>query len=446
MEEMLSRLSADDPLNAGTLADALDTARRLAIGGQMRETAARISGVELSAARQSEQQVLDSLKQLLESLSARRDYELARTAASLRQAASDLGALRKRGEQTAAELDAAAANPAAEAQRRELARLKRTLEELAKESEQLARRLARLRAPRAAASLAQAAKAGAAASQAADSGDAQQARQQMRDAQQQLEQAEQELARAVAQAEEELAREQLAQIEQLIAGLAARQKNVAAETQRLEAARDSAGHLAQPQLAALRELAAEQRLLADEANQQRPRLAAAGAFGLALEGAVEAMGRASGLLQRGQTGVVVQDAEKQALTYLEQILEALRPDSQPPSASPPGEDEQQQPMPQRSPGNLAGVMAELKLLKLLQEQINRRTLELEAKRAKGAPLSAEEEQELNILARQQGRLADMVLGLIQAAADRPEDHPEREKPAGPKDKTLDAELLRGLEN
>jgi len=38
-----------------------------------------------------------------------------------------------------------------------------------------------------------------------------------------------------------------------------------------------------------------------------------------------------------------------------------------------------------------------------------------------------------------------VLGLIQAAAERPEDHTEVEKPAEPKSNPLDAELLRGLE-
>ena len=49
MEEMLVRLEASDPLAAGTLADALDTARRLAIGGRMREAAAQLTEVQARA-------------------------------------------------------------------------------------------------------------------------------------------------------------------------------------------------------------------------------------------------------------------------------------------------------------------------------------------------------------------------------------------------------------
>ena len=109
----------------------------------------------------------------------------------------------------------------------------------------------------------------------------------------------------------------------MIAGIVSRQKNVIAETQRLEARRDSDGRLEASEQAALKNLASEERLLADEVDQLRPRFAAAAAFAFALENCAQSMRRAGVLLARGQTDEAVLDAERAALTHLEQILNAL---------------------------------------------------------------------------------------------------------------------------
>jgi hypothetical protein len=449
MEEMLARLQATDALAAGTLADALDTARRLAIGGQMREAAAQLKQLQLGQARQTEQLVLDGLKQLLEALSLRRDYELARTVTSLRDAASALGGLLSRNSRLQAELAAAAALPAPESRRRELERLQRELERLAKESQKLGRKLQRLQAPRPAAALGQAAASSGAAAQAAAGGEAEQAREQTGQAQSRLEEAQQELAQSLAQAEQELLTEQLARVEQLIAGLAARQKNVLAEMLRIETARQPEQALAAPQAAALRNLASEEQLLADETGQLRPKLEAAEAFGFALEGAAEQMRVAAGRLQRGQSGSTAQNPAQAALVRLNQILEALRPDEPMASSDPSPSHPQQQPG--APPGEQSGVAAELKLLKLLQQEVNRRTAELETIRAKNGRLTADEQVEQDSLSREQGRLADMVLNMIRATPQRPEDNPDllpgptQPLTDGEGPKPLDEELLRELE-
>jgi hypothetical protein len=179
------------------------------------------------------------------------------------------------------------------------------------------------------------------------------------------------------------------------------------------------------QQAALRSAAAEERLLADEADQLRPRLDAAPAFAFALEGIIDRLRQAAAGLQRGETGESVQQLEQAALARLEQMLSALKPDESAASEDkPPPDQGQSPPMAQPPPGDLAGAMAELKLLKLLQEEINRRTTELEGSRAKSGQLSPAEEEELAALAREQGRLADMVYNLIEATTPRPEDNPE----------------------
>src|SRR5206468_6370628 len=133
------RLTADDPLAAAALADALESARRLAIVEQMRQSASRLAQLQLGQARETEQLVLDGLKQLSESLSTRRDYELARNLDALRQAAAELRGFARRGAKAEAELDAIAVQPQ-ETRRKELERLRRELDELGKNSQQLARR------------------------------------------------------------------------------------------------------------------------------------------------------------------------------------------------------------------------------------------------------------------------------------------------------------------
>ena len=119
------------------------------------------------------------------------------------------------------------------------------------------------------------------------------------------------------------------------------------------------------------------------------------------------------------------------------MLAALK--SEEPAAGedmPPPNQEGNPPMGQ-PPGNLAGAMAELKLLKLLQEEINRRTAELEESRAKDGQLSPAVEDELAALAREQGRLADMVYNLIEATAPRPEDDPDALPDPLPKEREVE---------
>jgi hypothetical protein len=418
MEELLARLTAEDPLAAAALADSLDAARRLAIGGRMREAASRLAQTQLSQARQVEQEVLDALKQLLEALSTRRDYELARSLASLRQASTELHGIVQRTAKIEAELAGLSAQ-LPENRQRQLERLRRELEQVAQDAQKLARRLQRLQAPRAAAATAEAGSSGSAAAQAASGNNAAEAEQQAENARRRLEEAEEQLTQAIAQVEEELAREQLARVEQMIAGLAIRQRNALAETERLERLREADGRLDAVAQGSVRNIAAEQRLLADEADQLLPRLSAAATFRFALEGSSSQMRKASVFLLRGQTAAATQDAQRAALSRLEQILAALRADQQSPSdeaASP-----NQKPGPQQQISDLAGIKAELKLLQLLQQSINTRTQELEALRTNVGTLTSDQEQQLDLLAREQGRLAEIVLELIQANVPRPED-------------------------
>ena len=90
-----------------------------------------------------------------------------------------------------------------------------------------------------------------------------------------------------------------------------------------------------------------------------------------------------------------------------------RPMDTPPPPDPPGG--------QKDPFS---SLAALKLLQLLQGEINRRTQELEAIRLREGKLTDEQTQVLDVLAAEQGRLAEMVLNLIRESVQRPEDNPD----------------------
>jgi hypothetical protein len=428
MEAMLARLTATDPVAASKLADALSAARRLAIGGRMRTAADELGRVRLSPAREAQTAALDGLTELLDVLSSRRDDDLARSTQALRGAASDLAGMIAAQQALQQEIEAAEADADAANQKRRLERLARELAQLEQQIQDLSRRLQRLGAPRAAAAVGAAGQRAGAAAQQAAAGDADQAQQENEQAGSRLEEAQREVATAIAQAEQELAQQQLAQMQQWIEGLLARQKNVVSEAERLEQTRQAAGgQLPDPEQATLRSLAGEQRAVADETEHLRQKLSAAAAFEFALSAARKDMQSASDALGHGQTGPTAARPAQSAAQRLAQMLEALAPDTGTPGPAPPSESPPPPPAGEGGQKDPFTNLAELKLLELLQQEVNRRTaqVEVEAARQRGpaGDLSAELLREMEALSAEQGRLAEMVLELIRESAVAPEDDP-----------------------
>ena len=132
------------------------------------------------------------------------------------------------------------------------------------------------------------------------------------------------------------------------------------------------------------------------------------------------MGTAAGLLEQRQTGAATQTVEGQALAKLELLLEALKPEA--PAASPnnsgggaPGQGE-------KPPAGLQSVN-ELKLLKLMQQQLNLRAQRLQEAVDRGGKLTDEQRQQYAGLGEEQGRLAELTLQLLRAQPQNPEDNP-----------------------
>ena len=158
-----------------------------------------------------------------------------------------------------------------------------------------------------------------------------------------------------------------------------------------------------------------QRTLQEDVVRLGANLEAAGAFHLALSAIARDMGGAADLLERRDTAAAAQQFEQSALERLALLIEALKPE--PPEKKP----DEGEPPPKPDSQTQRGVqsLAELKLLRLLQQQINGRTRQLQEAVAKAGKLDAEHRRQYDELAAEQERLAALVDKMITAEADAP---------------------------
>jgi hypothetical protein len=211
---------------------------------------------------------------------------------------------------------------------------------------------------------------------------------------------------------EESAVEKTARLSETVKNLHRRQKDVLINTQHTEQMRQSQGRLGRAELPALGDLARLQRALQVDAAGLGGQFAG-DVFGLALDGISRDMDRAAGLLDRGLTGEETQQAQSAALHRLELVLEALKPET--PQTQPStganvpemGEGKEGQKVPQRTIS-----LAELKLLKMLQREINARTVALAQSLGPNGKPTDQQRRQYAQLAEEQNRLAEMVMKMV----------------------------------
>ncbi|HAY82831.1 MAG TPA: hypothetical protein DCY79_23730, partial [Planctomycetaceae bacterium] len=453
MDKMQAELADTDPLAAATIADALDAARRNAVSSQMRESGRSVEKGQAGQASNLQKQAMAGLKEVQDVLSNRRESELGRLTEKLREAEADVADLKTQQSALTRKLKSLESDQQKKPadKQRELMRLAREQEQLAKQAEAMRRRLQRLRAEKPGSTMEEAAATMQQGAQAGQQGEQQSALENAQQSEKLLEQAEQQLQQEAQKKEQDLLNEQLVRLEQTITGFIKRQTTVNQRTLEFETLRESQdGSLKRSQLASVGDLAAEQRLMADDARALSEKLEQAETFVFALRGAMQEMARSASGLERRETGQDTQQAQANALVRLNQLKEALKPDlkegpQQPPQQQQGGEGGQNQ----QPPADGIQRLAELKLVKLLQEEVNRRTLELEQQRQMSGMLTDAQADELVDLSEQQGKLAEMILNLVQQVMENPEDNPEDlpdvRDDEGLDDEGLDDELLRELD-
>ncbi len=311
MEQAAGQLRPGDPLAADTVLDALDQARRLGVAAEMRTAGAEIGQNQIGQAAAGQKQIAQDLQEVLDIL-ANRQAEAARLVKRLRQVESDLSALEQQQAGLAKQIDAKTEAGGNEA-RRELERLAVEQQRLRQEAERLARQLERLQSDRAAAAAGQAAEEMDQAGQRAAAGDRAGASGQAAAARQSLADARGQLAERLRQAAAELAFEQIARLDDLIKHLRRQQRNALDEARRLWQLERSQGNLTRAQASSVGDLGRLQHSLQDDTARLAKQLAGAGAFQLALGGAVGEMQDAAASLDRRQTGPPTQEPQGRAL-------------------------------------------------------------------------------------------------------------------------------------
>jgi hypothetical protein len=237
--------------------------------------------------------------------------------------------------------------------------------------------------------------------------------------------------------EAQLAMEQQARLQDTVKYLQQREDRIAVETREF-ADMERGGGLTRTQISSLLELAHQQDLLRDETGRVVQSLNPANIFRMALSAAVDEMGRAFTLLEQRQTGPATQQSEQNAIDRLKLILTAMEPEKpgeKPANGGGPSNQGDQQGGPQGgSPAGGVLPLAQLKLLKLLQEDLNVRTQRLNQAEAAGKP-AEELRTQYERLLEEQGRLSELTFQLLRPQSpDNGEPAEDVIEPTEPKEK------------
>ena len=422
MGDAEEKVAESDPIAADSIKDALEHAAKKSLSRRMHETAGNVEKNRLGQASTQQGQLGKDIKEMHNVLSNRTENELSRLVKKLREAEKELKAAAEKQQRLRKKFKEAEAEKDEEEKKRKLRRLAAEQKKLEEEVDQLRRKLRRLQANKASRALAGAGEQMRQAGQAGDQGDQQQAEDAAKGAEKQLEEAQQELAEARKQAEQLLLAEKLAKLADQLASLTRRQQGLIDERVRLETLRQKMGRLTRGQLGSVADLGHAQDGLRADTEQTAQQLAEAEVFRLALDRAAKAMGRAERRLAELVTDESVEMPQQQALDQLAMIEAALNPkdEGKPKEGSEGGGGggggEQQ--------GDGIHTIAELRLIKLLQQSLNDRTIELSDELVGDTEPTQDQIDELMEMSDQQRRLADYMFKLLETAAADPEDDPD----------------------
>jgi hypothetical protein len=422
MDQLARQLSdANDPA-AGTVTDAVELSHKQAIGTNMQQTATDLSENRVGRALERESKIAEDLQQLLNVLRNEGERRPQQLADSLKQAGQRLAVLQQQLAGLRQQIAQAeqAPNAATPAQQRQLGEQQQNMK---RDIERLARDLDRLQAADASQSTKSAAnqlnngapnaKQGGANAQQPSSSN------QVQKAEEDLQRASQQLAERRQQAEDDLAVQFVRRFQTELTEMVHRQQQVIKKTVELDAARKGSPALSAEQIKIISDLAQEENRLADQAKMHSDLLFGLAPVRVSLEEAERRLGVAGKLLGERQTGQQAQSAEQLALARLEGMMRAFAQTasdaSQKPNANgapPAGANNNQPQQPQRRP---TFELLEVKMLRMLQADLNDRTRQHEQRMAEAAGNQAAKaglDQEARELAAEQGRLAELVQKMV----------------------------------
>jgi hypothetical protein len=417
LREAAQGLQASNRDAAQDAAATLKSLQRADPQSRMREIGGQLAQNNVGQAMAQQHQLLDELRKLDRTFSQRPENDLQSLVARMTEAGQkieslrkDQESLRKRTEQRAKRNDSKS-DPELEALRKEQNRL-------AEGAEETARELRRLGADAPTESLRQAGSRMSQAEEQLQRGRSASAGAQQKQAVDELDRATAALRQSKKQATQQLAQQSLVRVADELAGLAARQKTVVDETKRLDSERAQAARWTRGQLRSLQSAAGIEHQLRDETARIADRLQNADVYAWVLRRGAGEMQQAADRLKTQFTDPKTVALEIDAWSRLRDLAQLLKPDNS--STADPAQKEESSGSSSPSEGDGIPLIAQLKLLKTLEQNILRRTGELDQQRRANAGNTdssrAATDAELNRLASEQGELATLIRQVASQAA------------------------------
>jgi hypothetical protein len=415
MEEMAQRNDASDPLSSAALREAAQQSRQKGTSAKMNQSGEQLAKNQMGSARAGQEQARNDLKELVDALQNTHDRSLARLVKELKKAEAELEKLRQRQAKNLVKTEKARQAKDPQKRKEDLQRLAKEQGEIQKELSRQLQRLSKLRADAAAQAGSKASGKMSQAQQDLDQDQGEQAEKDQEETLADLQDAQDELEQARQDAEEQLAMEQLAKMGDTLKSLSQRQDKIVEETAGFEKARGARkGQLSLAQRNEVRNLGKVQEGMKDETGELIEKLEGAPVFALTLKRAAEAMENASQRLAKLQTDDDTQRSERGAAKRFQQLIEALKPDPAKPGGEQPGGG---------GGGGGGGsddripTVAQLKMLKQLQQEINERTEYFDELRSRKKELTPAQEDELKALEEAERSIADLARDLTRPRRD-----------------------------
>ncbi len=429
MLDKMKRIANDrresDPRTAAELDQAQRQGIESDITGKMRTAREELENNRLGSATEQQRASLDELDKLVKQLEDRREAELDRLQRKLRETEKAIQELADQQERLQKKAQEAAQLKDPKKREEELKRLAREQQQLLEQTQEMAKQLSRLRNERASESLRQAAAQMEQAVRNLERGEP--SPEQQAEALDRLDEGQEDVEKARAEAEEELAREQLVRVADVLKRLKERHERLIAERERIHKQVLQQKAWSRGLLISLGDLSRAQEGLAQESRSVAERdLTSTLVVARMLRRAADAMERASKrfLAEREQ----IQDhpestepdqqaveAQSEALRRLQQMLDAIKQEAEA-SSRPAGG---------RQPGGASGrsgpenpgipPLAQLKLLRNMQLEINKRTQQFLEKNPERENWTPAQKAELDAIQREQREVADLIEELTQGS-------------------------------
>lgn len=424
-----------DPKTAEELKAAAEQGRKSNITGDMKDAQENLDQRHLSDAAKKQAESVDKLDKLVKQLENRPQAELERAAAKLREEEKRLQELRDEMERLRKKIKEAEKIDDPKKREEELQRLGREQKKLEEKAKEMVERLTRQRSPRGAQAMQKAAEGMQRAAEQLNRGN--NGEEEQKEALDRLQEAKQELEKAREQVEDDLAREQLAKVADELKGFKERQAALIAERERIQ----KELLLQRPEnwrrvLSSLGDLSFNQGMGSKEApglakelsNLADKKLEGAPVFARLLRKTADVMDQAGQRLleHRNQVkdggkpeteaGAEAERLQKEALARLEAVLQTLK-------------EEQNAPQGPRNGGGGGGggegggggggdgseipPLAQLKLLRQMQAEVNKRTEDFRKAHPDLTKLDDKGKAELQGIRREQQEIAELLEELIQ---------------------------------